>query len=138
MRQTTVVEKLLASVYNALIALVISLPAGLYLGFETEWKFITVAIFFLMQVFDTHQHAAFRCFGMRIIGTHWARRYSAEQKALYSVLYTLSFATLFVHVYVPFDVFLFNMLFLQLPCILMTGTTLHGYLSGGMRSVREL
>jgi len=137
MRATEPIEKLAASAYNAAIALTISLPIGLISDFGIGWRFAAVAIFFLMQVFETHRERGFRCLGMRIIGTRWARRYAAKQQALYTVLYTLSFATLFIHVFFPFDLFLANMLFLQVPSIYLTGTTMHGFLAGGMRTVRS-
>ena len=137
MRATNPLEKLAASAYNAAIALVISLPIGLASDFSAGWRFAAIAIFFLVQVLETHRERGFRCHGMRIVGTRWARRYAADQQALYTILYTLSFATLFIHVVFPFDIFLANMLFLQLPSIYLTGTTVHGYLAGGMRTVRS-
>jgi len=86
MHTTSPFEKLAASAFNAALALALSLPIALLSDFSVGWRFSVVAIFFLMQVFDTHQHVAFRCLGMRAVGTHWARRYSPNQQALYSIL----------------------------------------------------
>lgn len=134
MRNTTAFEKLAASLLNAALALIISLPVFLYLGIGLWWKLATIAIFYIIQVLDTHERIGFRCFGMRLIGTTWAGKYSRTQRNVYSVLYTLSFSTVFFHVYIPFDLLVFNLLLIQLPCVLITGTTLHGFLAGGMRT----
>jgi len=72
---------------------------------------------------------------MMIVKTYWKEDYPKINQIIYAVLYTASFATLFIWIWFPFDLFLFNMIFLQLPCVLLTGTTLHGYLSGGMTTV---
>lgn len=61
-------------------------------------------------------------------------KYTYAQKSIYSILYTASFATLFFYIFFPLDIFLVNMLCVQLPLIRMTGTTLHGFLSGNMRT----
>jgi hypothetical protein len=136
--RTAIFRKLAASAINACVAIVLSLPIALIFDFSTGWRFSAVSIFFLLQVLDTHRHAAFLCLGIRVIGTRWERRYSEKKKALYSVLYTLSCATLFVHLYAPFDIFLTNMLLLQLPTVFLTETTFHGWLAGGMWTVRAV
>lgn len=56
---------------------------------------------------------------------------------LYTFLYSLSFSTIVIWIFYPFDLLLFNLLFIQLPTVLLTGTTLHGYLSGRMSEYRE-
>ena len=71
---------------------------------------------------------------MRIAGTVWEKPYTRFQRNIYSILYTLSFSTLFFHILFPFDLFIVNMMALQLPTIIISGTTLHGLLSGNMRS----
>ena len=134
MRNTTVLEKLLPSVVNAVVAIASSLPVLYFVGFGTEWKISTIIIFYLMQVVDTHKQFNFRCFGMRIVGTVWGKQYSKVQRSVYSVCYTLSFSTLFLHVFFLFDIFLFNIFLIQLPFILLSGTTFHGFLAGGVSS----
>jgi hypothetical protein len=135
MRDTTSFEKLLPSTLNAGLVFLLASPFVFAYGLTPEVRVGVVALFFLLQLLDTNTRGHFRCFGMRIFGTHWAKTYSNAQKILYSILYTLSLSTLLFYISFPFDIFLLNMLFLQLPCILLTGTTLHGYLSGNMRTV---
>jgi hypothetical protein len=136
MRDTSVYEKAIPSVLNASSALLLSLPILYFFGTSVVWKLSTILIFYILQVIDTHEHKEFRCFGMRIFGTHWEKEYSRLQRNTYAILYTCSFATLFFSVLFPFDLFLVNILMLQLPTILITGTTLHGILSGNMRTKR--
>ena len=122
---------------NATVAIAISLPVLYFFDFEIEWKLSAIIIFYLIQVADTHEHIDFRCLGMRIFGTVWAEKYSRFQRNVYSILYTLSFSTLFFYVIFPLDIFLFNIFVLQLPTILISGTTLHGLLAGGLRSKKR-
>lgn len=74
---------------------------------------------------------------MMVLGTQWEREYSTKNKLVFLILYTLSFSTLFFWVFFSFDLFLANILLLQIPMILMTGTTLHGFLSGNMTTVKN-
>ena len=134
MRDTTAIEKLLPSVLNAATALFLSLPFYFYFDFSLSWKLSVILIFYLLQVIDTHENLSFQCFGMRIFGTVWDKKYSRLQRNIYSILYTLSFTTLFFSIYFPFDLLLINLLLIQLPTIYFSGTTLHGLLSGNMRS----
>jgi hypothetical protein len=85
-------------------------------------------------VLDTHENIQFRCFGMRLFGTIWEKKYSRLQRNVYSVLYTLSFSTMFFSLYFPFDLLVVNLFFIQLPTVYFSGTTFHGLLSGNMRS----
>lgn len=73
-----------------------------------------------------------------ICGTYWKNKVNFKKELIYIILYTLSFSTLFVKVYFPFDVFLFNILFLQLPSVIITGTTLHDYLSGNKSTMIKI
>jgi len=134
MRDTNLLEKVVPSIINVGITFLISVPFLLYFGLSFEWKICVILIFYIVQIFDTHETFSFQCFGMRVFGTVWERRYSRFQRNIYSILYTASFSTLFFYIYVPFDLFIFNMLLLQLPSVLITGTTLHGLLSGNMRT----
>ena len=73
-----------------------------------------------------------------IIGkTYYKENYPIKNLIIYSFLYTLSFVTLFFHIFFYLDIFLINMLFIQIPCILLTKTTFHGYLSGGITTVKN-
>jgi hypothetical protein len=135
-RKTTFFEKLSASIINSLLALLITLPVALIFGFGSAWKIATVATFFLTTTFFMIFNKN-RDLGMIFNRTYWEMEYSLKQKVVYNLLYTLSFSTLFVKIFFPFDLFLINILFLQLPIIYLTGTTLHGYLSGRITTVKR-
>ncbi len=72
---------------------------------------------------------------MILFNTHYEARKLPIEKVVYIMLYTASFSTILFYIWVPFDLLVFNLLILQLPCILLTGTTLHGFLSGGIKTV---
>lgn len=129
MKRTSAPEKLAASVINAGLAFILSAPFYLLWGFGFAWKLSAIVSFFVIE-FLFFLLGDDRDFGMRIVGSRWKGKYSIPRHLIYNFLYTLSFATLFFHVWFPFDVFFFNLLCLQLPTVLITGTTLHGYLSG--------
>lgn len=69
------------------------------------------------------------------MGTKWKKRMDFKYELLYVILYALSFSTLFIWIRFPFDIFLINMILFQLPSILLTGSTFHGYLSGKKQSI---
>lgn len=135
MKKTTAVEKLITSLVNASIITVLSMPLIFILDFNA-WRWSVVGLFFLyhMTFVVTESRG---CLGMRVIGTFYSEKFQTNQYILYSILYTMSFATLFWWVLFPFDVFLVNMLLIQLPTILITGTTLHGFVSGKIITVRH-
>ena len=66
----------------------------------------------------------------------WKEEYPLLNQFIHAVLYTLSFSTLLFWIYFPFDLFLVNILLIQLPSILLTGSTLHGYLAGKMTTIK--
>jgi hypothetical protein len=74
---------------------------------------------------------------MIILGIKWKEEYSLKQQLIYVFLYSLSFSTIVIWIFFPFDLLLFNLLFIQLPTVLLTGTTLHGFLSGRMSGYKE-
>jgi len=74
---------------------------------------------------------------MRIVDTYWDKEYPVSNQIIYSLLYSLSFATLFIWVKYPYDLLLLNIL-VQLIFIWSTKTTLHGYLSGNMKTVKHI
>lgn len=135
MKQTNIFQKVLPSVFNAVAVFIISLPLMIMQADALEKKIILVGIFFLycffFQLFNKNEDL-----GMVVSDTHWKEAYPFKNQLIYSILYTLSFATLFFHVFFPLDLFLANMLLLQLPCVLLTGTTVHGYLAGKMVTVK--
>lgn len=137
MRPTTIFEKLTASILNVLIVFVCFLP--IYFIFHINLfysKIALILIFFLYQIISLIFESK-RDVGMVVVGSHWKEKYGLGQHIIYSFLYTLSFSTLLFWIYFPFDLFLTNMLLLQLPTVLLKGTTFHGFLSGNMETVKN-
>ena len=121
-------QKALASIVNVLIVLIASLP--IYLHSELEvWKQCTVILFFLYNLIFRH-----RCIGMMIAGTFLPQPANLS----YVTLYTASFCTLFYHWHIPCDLLLINAIGCQIPCVVLTGNTLHGYLSGQSTNRNDL
>lgn len=133
-RRTTVMEKAIPSLINAVLAFGIATPLLLIYGSGLAWRWSVVVIFALYE-FAMVSLFKDRCLGMKIMDTYWEKDYSLWQHLRYNVLYTLSFATLLISLWVPFDLLFVNLIFVQLPMVLITGTTLHGYV-GGMETVR--
>lgn len=136
MRKTSAFEKAVPSLINACIVVLISLPVAYFYSWQA-WRISAIALFLFYNLFFTIFNNG-RCLGQMACKSYWLPPVTRAQLLVHDFLYTLSFATLFIWIWFPFDVFLANMLFLQLPTILLAGTTLHGYLSGGLVSgVRE-
>ena len=134
MRKTNAFEKIIPSILNVFFTFLIFLPFYFLNTSYFSKKLIFIIIFFtynlLFLIFNEN-----KCLGMIIMKTNYAKKYSKLQHFLYSILYTLSFSTLLFWIFFPFDLFLFNMLVLQLPTIIIKKTTLHGYLSGNIITV---
>ena len=129
MAPTKLFEKLAASIANVLVAIVISFPFFVQWGIDNDWKLVTIAIFFFYEMVFIFTPGK-RDLGMRIIKSYWQNEPSFARYLLYNLLYYLSFATLFFHIWFPLDLLLLNLLLLQLPIILIKQNTVHGYLSG--------
>lgn len=132
---TTIPQKLLASISNALLALIITTPFGIYYSFDIKWKLITIIIFLVYEL-SLLVTKSRRDIGMLLVSSHWKMPFTNSQYIIYNILYTLSFATLFFHIIFPGDLLLLNLLFIQIPYIIYTKSTLHGYLSG-MATISE-
>ncbi len=134
MRETSAFEKLATSALNVFFVLIIFLPLYFLVDDIFTKKLILIGIFFgyniIFLLFNQN-----RCLGMMIMKTKYAKKYSKSQHFICSVLYTLSFSTLLFWIFFPFDLFLFNMLLIQLPIVILKKTTLHGYLSGNITTV---
>ena len=74
---------------------------------------------------------------MRSLRIDWAKDYPIKNHIIFALLYSLSFATAVTWIVFPFDVLLVNLLCIQLPMVLKTGYTLHGYLAGKMYGIRS-
>ncbi|MFM2414914.1 MAG: hypothetical protein RI911_607 [Candidatus Parcubacteria bacterium] len=125
---TTPFEKIAASGINAVFAFGLATPFLMLWGPTLAWKWSVIGLFALYEIFVFFVFKD-RCFGMHVMGTYYMRRFKKREHVLYNILYTLSFSTCLVHIFFPFDLLLFNILFVQLPFVLITGTTLHGYIS---------
>lgn len=136
MRKTNLFEKGLASLINVSAVAILSTPLIWMPWTLMTKKIIVIAIWLLFNlaflVFNRN-----RGLGMIIANTHWKKDYPIKSKLLFLVFYSLSFSTLFFWISFPLDLFLANMLLLQVPMILITGTTLHGFLSGKMVTVKN-
>jgi hypothetical protein len=128
-RTTTALEKVIPSLINAIFAFGVATPALIAWGPTLSWKFTVIIVFGL---YEACMFLLFkdRCFGMKIMDTYHKHHFNARQHVLYNILYTLSFSTTLIYVWFPCDLLLFNIFCIQLPCVLLTGTTLHGYVSG--------
>jgi|SRR3989344_5670763 len=136
MRKTNTFEKALPSLINAMVVVLISLPVAYFYSWQI-WRFSAIVLFFFYNLFFTFFYEG-RSLGQLACKSYWLPPVTRVQLLVHDFLYTLSFSTLFIWIWFPFDVFFANMLFLQLPTNFITGTTLHGYLSGGLTSgVRE-
>ena len=135
-KNTNALQKLSVSVINTFFVILLSLPFYFLFSFSTTYKVILVLIFFLYNlsfIFLTKN----RCLGMIILGIKWKEDYPIKQQILYTFLYSLSFSTIVIWIFFPFDLLIFNLLFIQLPTVLLTGSTLHGYLSGRMSGYKD-
>ena len=128
MKNTNILEKIAPSIINASVAIILSLPI-LSLHNITLWKISAISLFFLYNLYFLVFNENI-CLGMMICNTRWKKQVSFKNEFIYIVLYTISFSTLFFWVWFPFDIFLINIFILQLTTVLITGTTLHAYLTG--------
>jgi hypothetical protein len=129
MRHTSILEKFTASVINTAFVLDLSIPFYLLWGFGLAWKWSVITLFFIVE-FSFFVLGRDRDLGMRVVGSSWKGRYSAKRHFIYVILYTISFSTVLFYIWLPFDLLFINLLCVQLPTVLLTGTTFHGYLTG--------
>lgn len=116
---STLSQKIIASMVNCTIILVLSLPFYVLLP-SVYWKLTTIGLCLIF-------HMIFRrtCLGMSLAGT----KYNVRPTLLYVVLYSLSFSVLLFWVWVPFDL-LACYVVAQVLCIRKTGNTIPGWLTG--------
>ncbi len=135
-RKTTAFWKLAKTIINTCFVLLVSLPFLLYFGFDWRYKVVVITTFLAYQLIaalsPTH-----RDLGDLITKTHWIKTYPLKNHVAFAFLYTASFSTVFIWLFFPLDILLINLLFIQLPFVLKTGYTLHGYLSGKMVGTRQ-
>lgn len=76
-----------------------------------------------------------RDFGMAMVGAYWKQEYNKVQQLFYILLYTLSFTSIFFHIFFPFDLLLFNIVLLQVPSLFYGGMYFPNYVAGKMEVV---
>jgi len=135
MKTTSIFEKISASIINIVITFIIYLPFHYLINTVFYKKITLVIIFFLYNliflIFNKN-----KCLWMMIMKTKYEKNYPLKNKLLYIIFYTLSFASLFFSIYFPFDLFLANMIFLQLPIIITKKTTFHWYISWNIKTIK--
>ncbi len=135
MRFTTAYEKVLASFVNVIVVIAAVFLLTLPLSFWFDWRLIAVFVFFAYQL-AAYLFPGHRDLGMFVVGSFWDRDVHFRRFAAYVTLYTLSFGTLLYSIWFPLDLFLANMIFLQLPSVIFRHTTFHG-LVAGLRTIRN-
>lgn len=136
MRKTTILEKVFPAIINVVVVFLVS---QLFLPFTDDligerWTFIIV--YFIYNFVFLFLEGR-RDLGMIAFDTYWEKDYTRLNKVIYSLLSTASFATLLYSVWFSLDLFLINMVILQLPTVIKTGYTLPGLLSGKMVTVTK-
>ncbi|MBI2507654.1 hypothetical protein HYV89_01745 [Candidatus Woesearchaeota archaeon] len=136
MRQVSSIEKLINSVINVAVVSIAFLPFFLIVNNSLIKKLIFISLFLLYKLIFVFFNKN-RTFGMMITKTYWKKKYKIKQQVIHAVLYTASFSTLLFWIFFPFDLFLVNILLIQLPSMKLTGMTLHEYLCGGMQGIKR-
>jgi archaellum biogenesis protein FlaJ (TadC family) len=136
-RETNPAEKLLCSAVNAVVAAVFVIPFLFfdYTVLQLKLAFITA---FLIENLISILFFGYRLPGMWLQATEWKAQYAMRNQFIHAVLYTMSFSTLCFWIWFPGDLFLINMLLVQLPCVMLTKNTLHGLLAGRMVDVKQV
>jgi len=135
MNKTSALEKLLMSAINAIAVIFISIPFLILVESVFYKKIIVISVFFLFNLFFLVFNKN-RCLGMILRKANYCKKHSTKENLVYITLYTLSFSTLFFWIMFPFDLFLINMLLIQLPFIYKTGTTFQGFMSGKLTTIK--
>jgi len=132
MKKTGALDKFLVSVINLAIVIIPTIPFW-FIGY---WQIALVVFFLTYQVVVAFTKTG-QSVGMRLLNIRWAKDYPIRNRLIFAVLYSASFATIVIWIFFPFDLIIFNLLLIQLPMVLVTGYTLHGFLSGKMYGVKE-
>jgi hypothetical protein len=112
-------QKVAASTVNCVIVFTASVP--FYLMFSVDaWRAATVILFFSYNMIFRK-----RCIGMMLVGTYSEKPASP----VYAALYTLSFSTVLWYWIFPLDLALAYGFTVQAPCVMLTGNTLHGWIT---------
>lgn len=123
-------RKLAASAISAVIIAVLYLFSHFLFTFHTFKPLVMVGIFFVYNILCTIFEKDKRHIGLVAMHMGWDKDYSFSRHLVRIIFYTLSFATLFIWIFFPFDLFLFNILVIQNIFVHKTGTNLHGFIAG--------
>ena len=134
MRTTTAFEKLMASIINVIVVFVFYTPV-IFLNLSILQKKIIFILLFLLYNIAVIFLSKNRCIGMILTNAFWKEDYPIKNQMIYAVLYTLSFVTMLFWIAFPGDLLLANILLVQLPFVIRTGTTFHGHFSGHMTTI---
>jgi ribosomal protein L37AE/L43A len=115
-----ITRKAAASAVNVAIVFLLTGPVYVVAGIEW-WRGSCIVLFFTYNLALSR-----RCLGQVIART----RQNLPTNPAYAALYTASFSTLLFWAWFPFDVAAANGLFVQLPCLMLYGNTLHGLATG--------
>lgn len=130
-------QKFFASIINVLTVFILLTPIW-FLDISAGWqKFIIIILFFAYELISMILAKDGRDFGMRVVGSRWRKDYSIRRKVVYAFFYTASFASVLYWVRYPFDLLAMNLLLIQLPSVLLSGTTFHGWLAGMVSVIGE-
>lgn len=132
---TSALQKLFSSTINVGVVLILWLPFYIIIEDYVWQKIIFVGLFFWYNLFFFLFYKN-RSLWMMLIWTYYKGKYQKKNHLLYDIFYTASFSTVLFSIKFPFDILLYNILFIQLPMVFFTKTTLHGYLAGKVTTVK--
>ncbi len=129
-RQTTRLEKIIASLVNIGVCFILSLPILIVYRSRVQWQIAFVVAAGIYQVIVA-TILRDRCLGLRAIKARWEQeRYPTRRRIIFHTLYFLHDASVAVWIFFPFDIFLANILILQLPLLLIANSTFQNWTSG--------
>ena len=137
MQNVTLFDKAMSSLINVIVVFIFFLPVLLFSDMPLYLKkYVLILFFFLYKILFLFFNEN-RTIGMMIMKTYWKEKYPLSKQITHAFLYTASFSTLLFWVFFPFDLFLANIILLQLPSIKLRRMTFHEYLSGEMQGVKK-
>ena len=135
-RRSPARKKIESSIVFSVEVLLLASPTYFLFDSLLVYKLSSLALCFIYVFVGMMREGTF--FSMLLVGEKWERKhYTLPSYIVYSTLYTASFSTLLFFIWFPFDLLCINLLCVQLPFVLLTGTTLHGYLSGNIASTNS-
>jgi len=93
---------------DAIVPVLLSLPALIAWGDAPRWRVLVVTLFLELGIVS-QLAAGTRSLGMLLMRSTWEHRYGFWRRFAYLLLATASFSTLFIWARFPFDLFLLNL-----------------------------